>query len=382
MAVQAPATILFSLFFMVFCTGFLCQFREFRGAGLSPEAFLSIGDWLGSEEIRFVRYHMKRTAGTLVLHSLLPIAYFLGYSYLSVVMDHSHPSMASFWEESPWFFQFTLISLLLPITALTLLWYWSLNGWSKHPFTSSLLPYNSSWTSLAADIETEFRRIDKICLQTSPVRKVVVTDNWVLTVGAWPWSLHISHQSDVSLSILSSDHHQISTEGERGGTQYLSIEVLNRRSDVPSFSFRLNSLEYQNLQDKVSGTIENVRNVQVYKTVSERFVDVFKEQVAQNPTAEHQEPVEPCIGCMAQPSNVKLQRVCPSSSGPVPAGADPPSDSCVNCYCRPMWCVDCMAKWFASRQDQTNPETWLGSRCPCPTCRSKFCVLDVCLLAP
>ena len=56
---------------------------------------------------------MKRTAGTLVLHSLLPIGtkrrdifftflcfavYFLGYSYLSVVMDHSHPSMASFWE--------------------------------------------------------------------------------------------------------------------------------------------------------------------------------------------------------------------------------------------------------------------------------------------
>ena len=47
-----------------------------------------------------------------------------------------------------------------------------------------------------------------------------------------------------------------------------------------------------------------------------------------------------------QPSNVKLKRVCPSSSGPVPAGADPPSDSCVNCYCRPMWCVDCMAKWY------------------------------------
>ena len=56
---------------------------------------------------------MKRTAGTLVLHSLLPIGtnkvkvfctllcfavYFLGYAYLSVVMDYSHPSMASFWE--------------------------------------------------------------------------------------------------------------------------------------------------------------------------------------------------------------------------------------------------------------------------------------------
>ena len=33
-------------------SGFICQFREFRGAGISPEAFLSMRDWLGSEEIR------------------------------------------------------------------------------------------------------------------------------------------------------------------------------------------------------------------------------------------------------------------------------------------------------------------------------------------
>ena len=107
--------------------------------------------------------------------------------------------------------------------------YWSLNSWSNHPFSKSLRPYNPTWTSLAADVETEFRRIDKICLQTSPLRlklllaslpifsflssfppldsswilhlpsflpwqfcrKVVVTDNWILTIGAWPWSLHI-----------------------------------------------------------------------------------------------------------------------------------------------------------------------------------------------
>ena len=57
--------------------------------------------------------------------------------------------------------------------------------------------------------------------------------------------------------------------------------MANRRPDVAAFSFRLNSLEYQNLQDKVrqevtslflqnlqlpfqvSATIENIRNVQV-----------------------------------------------------------------------------------------------------------------------
>ena len=102
-----------------------------------------------------------------------------------------------------------------------------------------------------------------------------------------------SHQSDVSLSILSSDHHQISTEGERGGTQYLSIEVvlkhlvrikppksrcwtedqmcLHSRSGWTLWSIRtfrirwgccgVTTTIYNSLQ--VSGTIENVRNVQV-----------------------------------------------------------------------------------------------------------------------
>ena len=72
--------------------------------------------WCGNETFffsRFLRYHMRRTAGSLVLHSMLPIGelrdyhrstvvpvivYFLIYAYLSVAMDHSHPTLASFWQ--------------------------------------------------------------------------------------------------------------------------------------------------------------------------------------------------------------------------------------------------------------------------------------------
>ena len=46
---------------------------------------------------------------------------------------------------------------------------------------------------------------------------------------------------------------------------------------------RLNSLEYQNLQDKVRGQIRNIENIQIYKSISERFVEVFREQVELNP---------------------------------------------------------------------------------------------------
>lgn len=78
--------------------------------------------------------------------------------------------------------------------------------------------------------------------------------------------------------------------------------------------------------------------------------------------------VDTCIGCMQKESDVKLQKHCDSEG----------ERECVQCYCRPMWCLECMGKWFASRQDQQRPETWLSCKSPCPTCRAVFCILDVC----
>ena len=62
-------------------------------------------------------------------------------------------------------------------------------------------------------MDTEFRRIDKFVIRANPVVRIVVTDNWILQVGQWPWQFQLAHQSDVSLSLLDSEHHQISTEG-------------------------------------------------------------------------------------------------------------------------------------------------------------------------
>ena len=47
-----------SIFFCV--TGFAYQSKEFEGAGLSPENILSFRDWIGSEEMRFVDYHIRK----------------------------------------------------------------------------------------------------------------------------------------------------------------------------------------------------------------------------------------------------------------------------------------------------------------------------------
>lgn len=83
--------------------------------------------------------------------------------------------------------------------------------------------------------------------------------------------------------------------------------------------------------------------------------------------------LESCIGCMQTTSNVKLQKNCIEHENIA-------EEVCVNCYCRPMWCIDCMARWFASRQDDKNPNTWLERKCTCPVCRARFCIYDVSMI--
>ena len=79
---------------------------------------------------------------------------------------------------------------------------------------------------------------------------------------------------------------------------------------------------------------------------------------------------ENCIGCMGVQANIVLSKHCL----PRPL---PQAEQCQQCYCRPMWCLECMGKWFASRQNQQEPESWMSSTAPCPTCRAKFCMIDV-----
>lgn len=372
---------MFCFFYIVFATGFVFQFKDFQALGLSPEGLLTAVFQmdLGSEQLQFLEFNLRKSCGALLLQTFLPIGFMLGFSYFHVHVDQEQPSIYAFWEGNLLFQISLAVFLGLWLLVWTVAQYWTLNDFENHPYVTKLKLYaqNGDWKSVMSDINTEFRRIDKFTICTNPIERVVVTDNWVIFLGAVPWKFHIAHQSDVTLNLIGSEHHHISTEGQAGGTQFLKIEVQNGKPNCESFSFRLNSLEYQNLQDKLTRQIQNIQNIQIFKTVGDRFVEVFREAVAQNPKAPAEEDLEACIGCMATQANVKLIRRC----DPVDQD-DERSTACVNCYCRPMWCLNCLGKWFASRQNQQQPETWLGSKCPCPTCRSRFCLLDVALIEP
>ena len=66
----------FTLAYLVFAVCFVFTPTEFHSAGLTVQNLLS--GWLGSEDAAFVPYHLRRTAATLLCHSLLPLGELAG----------------------------------------------------------------------------------------------------------------------------------------------------------------------------------------------------------------------------------------------------------------------------------------------------------------
>ncbi|XP_039304211.1 E3 ubiquitin-protein ligase TM129 isoform X2 [Solenopsis invicta] len=266
-----------------------------------------------------------------------------------------------------------LCVIIAPLYTLNKVFEWSTHNWTTHPIAQNLSVYsnnNTPWTAVASDINTEYRRIDKIVIVTNSITRVVATDNWVIKIT--PYKLQVAHQSDTTLVVNRSDVHLMSPT-TRDQVQFINIQVKPMRAMAQEFDIRLNALDFKDLQDKVSRPIAVLHNITFYRTLLDRFIDTFKEEVDKNPFYDTAEELGQCIGCMQALSNVKLNRLCSSTE-------TRDLEECTTCYCRPMWCIECMAKWFASRQDENAPEMWLSSKCTCPLCRARFCVLDVCLV--
>ncbi|KAF4533133.1 hypothetical protein B566_EDAN007944 [Ephemera danica] len=359
---MASTTLIYTIFYILMTICFVFPPTEFVSSGFTIESIFA--NWLGSEDLHFVQYHIRRSVATLALHSLIPFGYIFGLSHFSSV------NVANMFLKGTYIWKIAIaLSIICPLIVFLYIKRWSKHQWREHPIAQTLALYctpQQSWIAVATDINVEFRRIDKICIQTSSVIKIIATDHWLIKVS--PYTMKVAHQSDVALCLLSSDTHTVSPDNP-GGAQFLNLEVKSVRRGISPFQLRLNAFHFKDLQDKILQPIANIGNVTFPRTLSDRFLEAFQEQVEKNIVYTTNEELEPCIGCMQNTSNIKLQKLCGTGA-----------DFCQTCFCRPMWCLYCMGKWFASRQDQAEPETWLGSDCPCPTCRSKFCMLDVCLV--
>ncbi|KAB0794453.1 hypothetical protein PPYR_11293 [Photinus pyralis] len=358
--------LLYTILYLLICGCIVYPPVEFTSSGLTISAIFS--SFLKSENEHFVLYHIKQSVITLFIYSLLPLGYVTGLWFFNYSEE-----IISLWtfDKSLLWQLFTNSCFIFPLLALYQIKTWSDDNWKNHPIAVNLSRFcnnNGTWLSVASDINVEFRRVDKISIQTNAVSRVIATENWILKVT--PLTIFVAHQSDATLNACHTDTHTMSAENF-GHVQYVTIEVKSARDNVPPFKIRVNTADFRDLQDRLARPITITPDILVHKSLMDKFVDTFREVVQDNPVYSTEEELDNCIGCMQKTANVKLQKVCTDNTG---------DNACVTCYCRPMWCMECMAKWFASRQDNERPDTWLSSKCTCPMCRATFCVLDVCMV--
>lgn len=362
---MSSVVVLYTLAYALLAVCLVTPPTEFVSAGLTVQNLLS--SVLGSEQMDFIGYHIRRTTATMIVHAFIPLGYCVGLIVFTT-SDDASAYLHSSKSNVAWNLLF-IVAMFLPLLAIILARYWSLQKWRNHPIAISLqklAPPDSNWHSIVSSINVEFRRFDKYATGL-PSRRLIVTDSWLMLTSTY--FVHVAHQVDVILAIVGSEEHEVYHESAIG-VQFLNILVSSVDHKMKSFKIRLNAMEYSDLKEKLRSPIVNARNVVIRQSLTDRFLEAFRHQVALNHVYRKSADLEleTCVGCMQSMSNVKLQKLC----------SDPEEGPCVRCYCRPMWCLECMSKWFASRQDQSQPETWMACRSPCPTCRATFCMLDIC----
>lgn len=341
------------------------------GAGFTIENLFS--SYLGSESLLFVQYHINRSCLVMLVHSVLPLAYFLIYYLYFDILTSARDSsvvLQYFW------LALTVLAVALPFMVMGLIYYYKQNNWANHPIPKILQKYCNSgqrWEVVAAEINNEYRRSDKLVKQFSTVMKIVATESWVMKTSLY--FVNFAHQSDSALIATQSDSHRISIQNSLDSVEFVNIQVKPTRPGVRPFTIRINSLDFKDLQDRINRPITILSSVRFHTSLIDRFIEVFTSEAQRNPRyvpPQASDNVDTCFACMINQPNVKINKHCPDGNR---------ATNCSNCFCRPQWCCSCLGRWFASRQEQSERETWLRNQASCPMCRATFCILDVCLLS-
>ncbi|XP_019849029.1 PREDICTED: transmembrane protein 129-like [Amphimedon queenslandica] len=349
-------TLVFGFYSFLEVSGSMPQ--EIRSEGLTLTSLFS--RYYGDQDIDFIGYHMRRCTGAIVIHSFLPLIYTIGLQFV-----YPHFNILFFWDVPPTVQRLLMLSFVSILVGVSVGVAHSRKQWSAHPLAKVLSKYSNNWRLVASSINAEYRRIDKFVADVGRY-KIVITDSWILKCGVH--TIQAIRQSEAELKVSSTDEQRIDVEGRP--VQFLTIQVSSVEPHITSFKMRLKSEIYGSLREKLTLPIQVARRIVIRQTLDEQFLVAFTEQVERNgkySVPNECLPLEPCLGCSQSMPEVKLMKTCTATG----------ETSCQSCNCKPMWCLSCMSKWYASRQDKNRPDTWMGGYATCPLCRQKFCMLDV-----
>lgn len=72
---EATLFVIYTFGYIFFCLLMIAPPTEFVAAGLTVQNVLS--SFLGSEEMGFIYYHLRRTAATVLVHSCFPLGWYI-----------------------------------------------------------------------------------------------------------------------------------------------------------------------------------------------------------------------------------------------------------------------------------------------------------------
>eukprot|EP00035_Acanthoeca_spectabilis_P021099 m.436310 g.436310 ORF g.436310 m.436310 type:complete len:360 (-) comp17960_c0_seq1:1709-2788(-) len=321
--------------------------RPFVELGWTVEGVFS--GFVGREHDHFVHHHIRRSYATVITHACLLLGY-LGLVYVYIgeraFLPPGDDTALAVIKVFVWW-----IALGCGLMAVAMAEIWRLNGWRRHPIVQRLEKYPGGWRAASDSISTDFRRMDKIYVKLG-FQAVLVTDRWIVRVGMY--GLDIASQRDVDISIAGTQTVASLEDADDAG-QILTLKVTSLNQSP--FTIRLSAVHYHDIDERVLRPIRNLRGVVIARSLEEEFLEVLERHVkAADPyMLPRGEELDRCVGCMSSPADIKVSV----------------------CRCRPMWCLACLAKWFANNQPQDQPEVWMEGQGECPTCRSKFNVNDL-----
>ena len=155
---------------------------------------------------------------------------------------------------------------------------WTSYASKYHPLVKNLIEYGPTWRAVAAQINLEFRRLEKFSSVLGGT-SIYLTDSWIIKCTAY--KVYIAQQTDCHLSILKSEDFLYNPETNQGA-QFLQILVSSISPHERTFHLNLNAIEYKDMKDRLNAPIRNARDVVINQSLSDRFLTTFKEQVDVN----------------------------------------------------------------------------------------------------
>lgn len=218
---------------------------ELITAGFSIENLFSYF-LVETEEISFIRYHIKRISIKYLTQSLLPVGYILLLLYYS---DWSFGVFHAIWflfTQSPLILQLVLyLCLIIPIVTSLVILRWHINDCYMHPIVRQLCLFvqqqqgEQTWHTVESSINTEFRRFDKFTCGTATSNvRCYVLDSWILKCSMY--HVNIAQQSNVRVELVDAHdiHLQETNEEVSLTTQYLNILIRSSDSRIDPFYIR------------------------------------------------------------------------------------------------------------------------------------------------